>query len=53
MLKNLPADSGTCFESLLVQEDPTCRRAAKPVCHNYGTHKALRVRAPQQEKPLQ
>ena len=20
---------------VLVQEDPTCRRATKPVCHNY------------------
>ena len=48
----------------LVQEDPTCRRAAKPVhlnywacalepaSHNYWAH-APRAHALQQEKPLQ
>ena len=25
---------GTCVQ-VLVQEDPTCRGATKPVCHNY------------------
>ena len=46
----------------LVWEDPTCRGAAKPVCHNcwacalepvghnYWAH-VPRARAPQQEKP--
>ena len=48
----------------LVQEDPTCHGATKPVSHNYGawalepaSHNywagAPRIRAPQQEKPLQ
>ena len=49
------------------QEDPTCRGATKPVCHNYWACApqllspcattteacAPRARAPQQEKPLQ
>ena len=49
---------GTQVRSL-VQEDPTCRGATKPVHHNYWarvhTTEALvpRARAPQQEKPLQ
>ena len=49
---------------LLVREDPTCRRATKPVGHNYWacalepvSHnywaRAPRARAPQQEKPPQ
>ena len=28
---------GTWFRAL-VREDPTCRRAAKPMCHNYWAH---------------
>ena len=32
--KNLPAKTGTRVQSL-VQEDSTCRRAAKPVCHSF------------------
>ena len=54
---------GTQVQSL-VQEDPTCRRATKPVrhncwactvepaCHNYWA-RVPRACAPQQEKPLQ
>ena len=48
----------------LVQEDPTCRGASKPVRHNYwacalepASHnywaRVPRARAPQQEKPPQ
>ena len=48
----------------LVQEDPTCRGATKPVGHNYWAYtlestshkywaRMPRARAPQQEKPLQ
>ena len=44
----------------LVQEDPTCRGATKPVHHNYWAHVPQllkptrpRARALQQEKPLQ
>ena len=48
----------------LVQEDPTCLRATKPVRHNYWAcaleplsnnywARAPRAHAPQQEKPLQ
>ena len=36
----------------LVQEDPTCRGAAKPVRHNYWA-RTPRAHAPQQEKPPQ
>ena len=36
----------------LVQEDPTCPEATKPVRHNYWT-RAPRAREPKQEKPLQ
>ena len=36
----------------LVQKDPICCGAAKPVCHNYWARKP-RARAPQQEKPPQ
>ena len=42
----------------LVQEDPTCRGAAKPVCHNYWAHMPQllslrsRARAPQLLKPV-
>ena len=35
----------------LVREDPTCRRATKPLCHNYWS--PPRARALQQEKPPQ
>ena len=34
VVKNLPANAGTQVWSL-VQEDPTCRGATKPMCHNY------------------
>ena len=44
----------------LVQEDPTCHRATKPVCHNYWSPHTTtteacmpRAGALQQEKPLQ
>ena len=48
----------------LVQEDPACRRAMKPVCHNYWActleptchnywARTPRARDPQQEKPPQ
>ena len=36
----------TWVQSLL-QEDPTCSGAIKPMCHNYWAQE------PQQEKPLQ
>ena len=36
----------------LVQEDPTCCGATKPVSHNYWAH-VPGARAPQQEKPPQ
>ena len=42
---------GTRVRSL-VQEDPTCRGATKPVHHNYWAC-APRACAPQQEKPPQ
>ena len=32
--KNLPANAGDTTNSIIVQEDPTCRRATKSVCHN-------------------
>ena len=32
VVKNPPANAGVCS---LVQEDPTCCGATKPVCHNY------------------
>ena len=35
----------------LAQEDPTCRGATKPICHNYWAHMP-RAHAPQ-EDPLQ
>ena len=34
VVKNLPANAGSQVRAL-VQEDPTCHRATKPVCHNY------------------
>ena len=34
VVKNLPAMQGTRVQAL-VQEDPTCCGAAKPVHHNY------------------
>ena len=34
VVKNLPANAGTWVQSL-IQEDPTCHRATKPVHHNY------------------
>ena len=36
VIKNLPANAGDTVQSL-VQEDPTCRRATKPMRHNYWT----------------
>ena len=36
----------------LVQEDPTCHGATKPVCHNYWAH-VPRAHAPQRERSLQ
>ena len=36
----------------LVQEDPTCWGATKPLCHNYWA-RALEPHAVQQEKPAQ
>ena len=35
VVKNPPANVGDTVLSL-VREDPTCHRATKPVCHNYG-----------------
>ena len=35
-MKNVPANAGDMVQSL-VQEDSTCRGAAKPVRHNYWT----------------
>ena len=50
---------GTQVQSL-VRENPTCRRATKPVCHNYWSPSATttethapRAHALQQEKPPQ
>ena len=37
VVKNPPANAGTRVWSL-VWEDPTCRGATKPVCHNYWAH---------------
>ena len=34
VVKNLPANAGDMVRSL-VQEDPTCRGATKPMHHNY------------------
>ena len=34
VVKDLPANEGARVQAL-VQEDPTCRRATKPVRHNY------------------
>ena len=34
VVKDLPCNEGTVVQSL-VQEDPTCCKATKPVCHNY------------------
>ena len=34
VVKNLPANAEDTG-SFLVQEDPTCLEAAKPMCHNY------------------
>ena len=51
VIKNLPANSGDMVRSL-VQEDPTCPGATKPVHHNYRTC-VPRARALQQEKPPQ
>ena len=34
VVKNPPANAGTRVRAL-VWEDPTCRGATKPVCHNY------------------
>ena len=48
VVKNLPASAGTWVWSL-VWEDPTCRRATKPVSHNYWSLCATttEARAPQ------
>ena len=35
VVKNPPANAGNMGSSVLVREDPTCRGATKPVCHNY------------------
>ena len=35
VVKNPPANAGDMGSSP-VREDPTCRGAAKPVCHSYG-----------------
>ena len=34
VVKNPPANAGTQVRALF-REDPTCRGATKPVCHNY------------------
>ena len=34
VVKNLPANTGEWVQSL-VEEDPSCHEAAKPVHHNY------------------
>ena len=34
VVKNLPSNAGDTVQSL-IQEDPTCCGATKPVCHNY------------------
>ena len=34
VVEDPPADAGTQVQSL-VQEDSTCLRATKPMCHNY------------------
>ena len=34
VVKNLPANAGARVQAL-VQEDPTCRGATKPMCYNY------------------
>ena len=34
VVKNLPANAGKHVRAL-IQEDPTCHGATKPVCHNY------------------
>ena len=63
--KNLPANAGDTTNSIIVQEDPTCRRATKSVCHNCWSPRTLESSvcncwahvpiacALQQEKPLQ
>ena len=40
VVKNLPANPGTWIQSL-IQEDPTCRRATKPMHHNYWSPSTL------------
>ena len=61
VIKNPPANAGNTVRSL-IQEDPTCHGATKPVCHNYwacalqpASHsywaRAPRARAPQEEPP--
>ena len=51
VVKNPPANAGTWVQSL-VQEDPTCHKATKPMGHSCWAH-VPRARALQQEKPLQ
>ena len=45
VVKNPPANAGDIWVQALVQEGPTCRRATKPVRHNYW------ARMPQLLKP--
>ena len=47
---NLPPMWGTRVRSL-VQEDPTCRRAAKPMWHNYGRSLRSSAHEPQLPSP--
>ena len=47
--KNLPTNAGTQVHSL-VQEDSTCHRTNKLMCHDYWTH-APRVSASQEKPP--
>ena len=58
MLKNLPAVQQTQF-GFLIQEDPTCCRATRPVCHSCRaraltpgatTTEACRASAPQEKQ---
>ena len=51
VVKNPPANAGTWVRSL-VQEDPTCHKATKPMGLSCWAH-VPRVWALQQEKPLQ
>ena len=49
--KNLPANAGDMdLIPSLVWEDPTCRRATKPLYHNYGS--SAQAHMPQLLKPM-